>query len=258
MAIVELDDIFNPGVDILGTTLDDKGTILAQTGDVVGEEVASDNAEMWQHIGFASRPAKAQGGKSACQAITLNQGSNDLIIATRDLRGSQIYGNLGEGETCIYAGGPEGTSQAKVLVKADGSITLYTTDDNTPNGAGVYFRIGPDKLSFIAPWGRLLFDAAGLHIETQNGGGFDLSNVNSPPLIVNGSSCRITATTVSLDAPQVFLGPSAASGTASGGVFFGAAYGIVPPVAPSIPILGTGAGAVTVAASTSTKVWVSI
>jgi hypothetical protein len=46
-----LDDIFDMGCDVLGTSRNQAGTILAQTGDVVGEEVASDDAE-WDAIRF--------------------------------------------------------------------------------------------------------------------------------------------------------------------------------------------------------------
>jgi hypothetical protein len=112
---------FNPGADVLGTTQNEQGTILAQTGDVVGEEAHSDGAEWWQHVGFASRPAKAKAGESACQVVTLEQGSNDVCIASRDIRGASLYGTLGEGETCVYAGGPDNAGDCKITLKNDGS-----------------------------------------------------------------------------------------------------------------------------------------
>jgi hypothetical protein len=130
MAFHQPDDIFSPGVDVLGTSQDEQGTILAQTGDVVGETVESDSAEVWQHVGFASRPAKAISGASACQAITLNQGSNDLIIATRDLRGSGIYGTLREGETCLYAPGPANHGTGQILLQDDGTTSTITVKGN--------------------------------------------------------------------------------------------------------------------------------
>jgi hypothetical protein len=126
MPVAQLDDLFSPGTDVLGTEQDEKGTILAQTGDVIGEEVHSDQAEWWQHVGFASRPAKAEPGKSACQAISINQGSNDLIVATRDVRGSSLYGTLREGETCVYAPGPKNQGTGKILLQDDGSASTIT------------------------------------------------------------------------------------------------------------------------------------
>lgn len=122
----QLDDLFTPGADVLGTRQNEKGTILAQTGDVVGEEAHSDNAEWWQHVGFASRPAKAVAGKSACQVITINQGSNDICIASRDLRGSSLYGTLRDGETCVYAPGPTNQGTGRILLQDDGSGAIIT------------------------------------------------------------------------------------------------------------------------------------
>lgn len=128
---------FNPGADVLGTTQNEQGTILAQTGDVVGEEVHSDGAEWWQHVGFASRPAKAKAGESACQAVTLDQGSNDVCIASRDIRGAGLYGRLGEGESCVYAGGPDNTGVCKVTLTNDGTATGITAlADAIKLGAG--------------------------------------------------------------------------------------------------------------------------
>lgn len=146
MAVKQLDDLFNPGTDVLGTKQNEAGTISAQTGDVVGEEVHSDDAEWWQHVGLASRPAKAIAGKSACQAVTINQGSNDLIIATRDLRGSGIYGTLREGETCLYAPGPTNTGTGRVLLQDDGTNSTITI---TANGTTV--TITGAKVGLDAP-----------------------------------------------------------------------------------------------------------
>jgi hypothetical protein len=128
---------FNPGADVLGTTQNEQGTILAQTGDVVGEEAHSDGAEWWQHIGFASRPAKAKAGESACQAVTLEQGSNDVCIASRDIRGAALYGRLGEGETCVYAGGPDNTGRCTATFTNDGAATaIALVADVIKLGAG--------------------------------------------------------------------------------------------------------------------------
>jgi hypothetical protein len=128
---------FNPGADVLGTTQNEQGVILAQTGDVVGEEAHSDGAEWWQHVGFASRPAKAEAGESACQAVTLEQGSNDVCIASRDIRGAGLYGRLGEGETCVYAGGPDNAGTCKVTLTNDGTATaIIAIADVIKLGAG--------------------------------------------------------------------------------------------------------------------------
>lgn len=258
MAAEQLEDLFDVGIDILTTEITSKGTLSAQTGDVVAEQVSSANCEWWQQVGFASRPPKPQPGVAACQGVTLNRGDRDIVIATKDLRSQAIYGNLKEGETCLYAAGPDGNGQGRVSLKADGSITLYTTDDNTPAGNGVYLKLSRKSLSFVAPWGKLTFDATGFHLTTSSGARLDLGNVALPgPLsALMPNYARITASTITLDSTAIMLGPSASNGGT--GAYMSAAYSVVPPVAPGIPILGAGVGAVVVAAAGSTSVFVGV
>ena len=100
-----LDTIFAI-VDLLTSIRDaNTNTVLVQTGSVTEEYADCDNAEYWGTIGIASRPAQPVAKSSAAQGIAIRFGDRHRIIATRDVRGQEIYGNLGEGETCVYAGG---------------------------------------------------------------------------------------------------------------------------------------------------------
>lgn len=217
------EDLFEIGTDILTTDIADNGTVTAQTGDVVTKEVGGANAEWWQHVGFASRPARSEPGTAACQAVKLNRGDHDTCIASRDLRGQAIYGNLKDGEACVYAPGAQG----KVSFKADGSVTLYTTDDNTPNGNGVYLKLAPDKLQFIAPWGTLTFDETGIHVTTTSGATWDMGSLSPPEPLASlvPNYCTFTCAQFSADAQIVMLGPST-------GVF-GAVVNTVTPIPPT-------------------------
>lgn len=104
---------------------------MAQTGDVVGGFVESNDAEVWGPPGYASRPARANKGKDAAQALTINQGSNDIIFAFRDIRASGLIGTLGPGETCVYAPGPSNQGTCKALFQNDGSATMITMTAQT-------------------------------------------------------------------------------------------------------------------------------
>lgn len=256
MPATSLSSLLIIGKDILGTQLNTRGSISAQIGDSVTGDAESNDCAYWQQVGFASRPSDAQSGKSSAQCLAFEQGDRDIIFATKDIRGQEIYGNLSAGETVMYAPGADGEGQAKVSLKGDGSVTLFTTDDNTSDGNGVYLRLDKNALSFIAPWGRMVFDKTGFHVEIQNGASLDLSGVNLPgPLAGMSSSAKISASIISVDGPSVLLGPSTLNG---GSAFMAAAYGLLPPVAPGIPILGAGVGAVTVAAASSQHVLVAI
>lgn len=170
------------GVDILTTTVDRvTNKILAQTGNVVGEVAESDNVEWWQHVGFSSRPSNPTKGKTAAQALVMEEGGHDIAFASQDTRSQEIYGNLKPGETCFYAAGADGLGQARVIGKADGSINIYTTDTNTKDGKAVYFRVAPDGFSFVAPWGSVKFDSTGFHINHSSGASFNLGGIYGLP-----------------------------------------------------------------------------
>lgn len=136
MTVRQLDDLNDIGVDVLGTTQAANGVILAQTGDVVAAPagadaaVSSDNAEVWGPPGFVSRPAKAIAGKSACQALTVNQGSNDCIVGFRDVRCAGLPGAILEGETCVYAPGPSNQGTGRILLKDNGATSTITIHSN--------------------------------------------------------------------------------------------------------------------------------
>jgi len=182
--------VFDVGVDILATTLDPAtGTITAQLGDVARGVADNNSAEVWQGAcGVLSRPALADAGKASCQAVTLKTGSYDVCIGYRDLRATEIYGNLAPGETCLYAT----TGMARELLKKDGSARQFTTDDNTRTGnsitAGVssyYQGIDGQKhlggeWRYSAPWGGAWHDPSGYHLRTYHGNKIDIGGLVLP------------------------------------------------------------------------------
>lgn len=136
------------GAHVLNTAVDAvTGTILAFLGDVVQAEAGGpgaadgDGAEWWQHVGFLSRPSKPDLGKAAAETVTVARGGVDAVIASRDVRGQELAGELAHGETCLYAPGETGTGQARVLLKKDGSIHAYTRKGNTADGTGMTLQI---------------------------------------------------------------------------------------------------------------------
>lgn len=148
----ELGDLIHIGVEILKTSVSAKTKkILAQIGSNSGDgQGDADNVEWWQHVGFASRPSNPEKGKSAATAVSIRSGGIDAIVASTDVRGEEIKGNLQPGETCLYAAGPEGTAQARVLLKADGSINLFTKEGNESSGKGMGIFVNADGSISIA------------------------------------------------------------------------------------------------------------
>lgn len=218
MAAPSLREAFQVGVSILNTVVDKvTGTILAVTGDARAPATDSSEAEWWQHIGFASRPSNPTPTNTEAQGIcgeslTQRRGDRDICYASRDIRGQMLAGNLGPGETIIYAGGKLGTSQGRVLMKDDGSVTLFTTDSNTATGNPVAFRISPTGgLEFTSQWGSMVFDQTGFHVRTQAGPRLDMGGVSLPgvPAALTGAFvgyAKLTAPTVAIEGANVVLG----------------------------------------------------
>lgn len=209
---------FDIGVDILKTYLDPTtNSVLAQTGSVTEGIARSDGAELWQSVGLVSRPANPIAGKSAAQGIAIRCSDRDRIIATRDARGQAIYGNLSDGETCLYAGGPNGTGQAKVFLRSDGSASLVTTDTNTANGNTIKLSVSPVPLQGIvafSPWGSYKMNVTGYHLMTAAGARMDGGGVSAPGLpAAVGSYWTFSAASCSLQSSTVNLGPTRAAQT---------------------------------------------
>lgn len=214
--------LFDIGVDILVTTLGKAtGVVTAQLGDSTAGKPDSDNAEWWQHAGFISRPALPTNGGASCQGLILKCSDRDLVFATRDTRGTSIYGNLADGETCVYASG----SQALSVWKRDGSVRHMTTDNNKPPsptdgstaGKAMYYGMSPGGAKGVAaggewriyaPWGGEWFDASGFHQRYWFGGADDVGVSQIPGVPVMTTTRTLSYDFLTLDAAFVSLGRS--------------------------------------------------
>jgi hypothetical protein len=209
------------GLDVLSTTTDPKtNKLLAQTGNAVSSSTDANAVEWWQHVGFCARPSKPIAGKSAAQCVVLKTSDRDVAIASQDTRSLDIYGNLTHGEVCIYAAGQECLSQGRILLKDDGSVSMFTTDTNRAGGKSVYFRMGtgqpapsggPDGFTWAAPWGTMKFDATGFHIAMKSGAEFHLGAIAGlpAPLDVISSYCSINAGTMHVNTASHAVGNGA-------------------------------------------------
>lgn len=196
----DLDGLVKVGLDVLNTTVNKvTGKILAQLGSVVERKTDADNVEWWQHVSWASRPSKPEAGKKAAQAVVLSMSDHDVAIASQDVRSLDMYGNLDFGEFCAYAPGEDGNAQARLIGKKDGSIALFTTDDNTKAGKSIFFRVSKDGFLFAAPFGTMKFDKTGFHVNVAGVATIDMGVVGGlpPPLDVIGSYIKMQAGTVS-------------------------------------------------------------
>jgi len=269
-----MDDIFQTTSIVGSSSNPNNNTISLTTGDAVIGETVGPTVQLWQQVGFASIPALPEPNVGSAESVNLIRGIGDISVATRDLRNQDIYGNLNPGEVCLYATGPVASmpGQARVLLKGDGSITLFTTADtinpdgstsptgNTSAGPGIYFTLSPTGLIFSSPFGGFIFDKTGFHVKTVNGASLDMVNLSPTP--IGGlpgmtSSIQLTSSISTINSGLINLGPDVTSG---GLGYLPAVTSMIPPgPVPGIPpMIGVGLGAVVLPTVQSSKCFIGI
>jgi hypothetical protein len=198
--------LFDRGKDVLNAAVDaTTNVVLLQIGDCAHPVVDSDRVEMWcAGPGFVSMPAPPTPGQPSAQVVVLKGGDRDMAIGARDTRQSAVYGNLKSGESAAFAtvGAP-----ARMVFKANGAAALITTDNNTPTGNSVYYRVTPTEERFWSPWGSRILDSGGFRMSTTSGARLTLGGLGLPaPFNAVGSFALVTADTVRLDGAIVSIG----------------------------------------------------
>jgi hypothetical protein len=233
-------------VDVLRTSVSSKTKrILAQVGSVVGRTVDGVQSEWWQHVGFISRPSKPVAGHEAARAISLRRGNVDAIIASEDDRGLELKGNLADGETCIYAAGEDGNAQARILLKADGSVNIFTKSGNTSAGTGMGVFVSPDgSISLTSHNGGAMLIGTDASIKAFNANG-------AIQVAANGDVKVSSATKVGISAPAVVLGGSPAAKPVINSTDLQTFAGLIATALLSIPTGGSAASTALTTAATA-------
>lgn len=120
----------------------DNGGLLVSTARSTSDVFISGlDSPVWGQIGFASRPAKPT-DTGAAEAVLIPFGSQDQVIATRDLR-CTLPAGLAPGETVIYAGGPTNAGTGEIRLQDDGQaeITIRTRKGNSSAGNSVRISV---------------------------------------------------------------------------------------------------------------------
>jgi hypothetical protein len=209
MGAPSLKEAMMPGIGILNTRVDGvTGTVLAQTGDAASQTSEADDAEWWQHVGLISRPSNPKAGQTSAEGFTIRRGDRDIITASRDVRGQKLAGSLQPGETCIYAGGADGSAQARLLLKANGSCALYTAKGNAQGGQSVTVQINADGTIYLAsPFGGISIDSSGIKLMSAAGTGAAVA--------LTATGTQIGGLNLALNASSVALGSTPGTGVAT-------------------------------------------
>lgn len=230
-----------------GTSSAANGSTVITIGSAESGEIFSTNTELWHPAGIVSIPAlpNAVNNNVDCSQVMYLERSDDCIaFATRDTRTELLGGNINPGETVIY-----NSTTARVALKSDDSITMMCMSSDGTNK--VSFGINPTSLFFMAPWGRMVFDATGFHLATISGAQLDMGALNFPGLSSLASFVNLNAGQISMSAPIVNLGLGLTG-------FFPLVIPLMVPGMPLVPILCAAPAAPTVPPLTvSSSIYVS-
>jgi len=176
--------------------------------DGLGEQNGVPSVETHHPFGLMANPPEPD-ANGAFSCLTLVGWDGDIPHAwlCSDPRSRVVLPILKKGETLLY-----GCAGNFVRMHADGRISIFTTDDNTPNGKTISLQVKPDGFLFSAPWGKITFDATGFHVLHSSGAAFDLGAIGGlpAPLDAIGSYIKLTAGMVQREATII------ADGTAAG------------------------------------------
>lgn len=199
---------FDVGVVVL-SAYDDSGFLGIQP-DVYGEGASGVHPyEVQSPHGFLGRPldpdTDGEGSPTlGCTILYALEGGRGHVWLGSDPRVIPKLPILEKGETLVYA-----SNGHFIRLDKDGAISIFTTEDGTPNGRSVYLQVAPDGLRFFAPWGTLKFDATGFHVVDASGARLDLGGIAGVPVV--GSYASLKAGIVSTSGSIIASGGAGAT-----------------------------------------------
>jgi hypothetical protein len=197
-----------------GTIADDGSIAWRAYAPLTGDDDTEDFGDLavYQSLGVTSRPFPADDDGRAEGAVLRGAGGLGILFGGRDSRCSGIYGQLGDGDSCLHATGPDAIAQ--VQTKANRQVVGFTKD---ADGDGMIQLLDGDA-------GKVQISYAGAIIEINKAEGHVL--IVSPS---GGASITLKDDSVIISATNIYLGnPLTAVLQVAGGA--AASITSVPPV----------------------------
>jgi len=214
-------------VNIIKTVIDDAANnIVAGIGEYFGNladsYITSKNTDIWQQYGFASKPNIAD-GEGCAEGLLMNNGSEDVVINTRDVRYSKVLGKLDDGDVALYSGINK-NSVSLITLKNTGNIMLYAPTEHDSSGTPTHAH-----LINMDP------DGDAVTIAHQNGSYIILKKENIIIKSANGSqSITISDDGISLIGNISLTGNISVKGNMN---TVGSIIGMTPPIINGTPMV---------------------
>jgi hypothetical protein len=189
--------------------VDDNGFVGIQF-DGFGEERSGIPAiEVHHPFGLMANPPEPDpNGEFSCDVLIGYDGDQPHAWLYSDPRSRVVLPIIKRGETLLY-----GFAGNMVRMHDDGRISIFTTDDATPNGKTIALQIMPTGLLFSAPWGKITFDATGFHVLHSSGAAIDLGAIGGLPAPLNAISSYVKLTACSAQTEATIIANGTTAGT---------------------------------------------
>jgi hypothetical protein len=178
--------------------------------DVFGQKPGMDPWDLSHSYGFLSRPLDPDPSGKGCNVFYYRKGTSEgFAWLANDPRVQALLPEILPGESFQY-----GAKGQFVRCHPDGKISIFTTNDATPNGKSVFLQVAPTGFTRVGPWGRETFDDNGFHVKHVSGARVDLGAIGGfpPPLNVVNSYVTLSAQLVRIEGATVSLGPAGGAG----------------------------------------------
>lgn len=174
--------------DVFGVVVQN-GEARLQLGRGGTDKGLASGVPMWAPFGYYGIPNPAADGE-APSVIYLQEGNRLRAIAGRDNRYAALTGEMEAGDIMIAT-----QNECRIIVKAAGSVTLYTVNQET----GLSMMVNVDGIEGLL---RLINGNAQISMEDKsivlavNGGGS--IQINSGGVVIGGSQVNVDAGAVTL------------------------------------------------------------
>lgn len=186
---------------VLSAKIEDTGAVILAIGDANSKISHDERVIHLQTSGIVSIPPVG------AEILGYETSAGYISIAGRDITTGKIAGRMSVGETTVYAPG----SQACTLYKRDGSVTHFTTDNQTENGKSIFARVAKTGFDWLCPWAKMSLDEKGYHMLHASGARIDMGGISGmpAPLSQMSSYAKISAKMMHIEASVISLGTTA-------------------------------------------------
>lgn len=174
--------------DVFGVVIQN-GEARLQLGRGGTDKGLASGVPMWAPFGYYGIPNQAADGE-APSVIYIQEGNRLRAIAGRDNRYAALTGDMTPGDIMIVT-----QNECRVILKATGSVTLYTVNQKTNLSMMVHLDAVNGTIQIVNGNSQISMEDKSIVLAVNGGGSIQ---VNSGGVVIGGSQVNVDAGAVTL------------------------------------------------------------